>query len=168
MLPETRAGGAADFADFFENERRRALRLAYVMCGDATVAEDLVAESFARMYPAFEKGLKDPGAYLRRAIANSVRDRWRHKDVEQRYEARVQVMWSHETRTTDEELAARDAVGEAMASLPPRQRAVVALRYLEDMSEAETAAVLQVSVGTVKSHASRGLERLREILAARD
>jgi RNA polymerase sigma-70 factor (sigma-E family) len=168
MLPETRAGGAADFADFFEHERRRALRLAYVMCGDASAAEDLVAEAFARMYPAFQKGIADPGAYLRRAIANSARDRWRHKDVEQRYEARVQVMWAKETRATDEELAARDAVGEAMASLPPRQRAVVALRYLEDMSEAETAAVLEVSVGTVKAHASRGLERLREILAAHD
>jgi RNA polymerase sigma-70 factor (sigma-E family) len=168
MLPETRAGGAADFADFFENERRRALRLAYVMCGDANAAEDVVAESFARMFPAFQNGLKDPGAYLRRAIANSVRDRWRHKDVEQRYEARVQVMWAPETRAADDELAARDAVSEAMASLPPRQRAVVALRYLEDMSEAETAAVLEVSVGTVKAHASRGLERLREILAARD
>jgi RNA polymerase sigma factor (sigma-70 family) len=52
-----------------------------------------------------------------------------------------------------------------MTSLPPKQRAVVALRYLEDLSEAETASLLDISVGTVKAHASRGLDRLREVLS---
>jgi RNA polymerase sigma factor (sigma-70 family) len=66
----------------------------------------------------------------------------------------------------DDAYAARDAVSVALASLPPKQRAVVALRYLEDQSEAETAAILEISVGTVKAHASRGLDELREVLSA--
>ena len=157
----------AAYADFFENQRRRALRLAYVMCGDASEAEDVVAESFAKMYPAWQKGqIDDPPAYLRRTIANHIRGSWRHKDVERRHEARLEVMWSKDTPGVDDALAARDAVSAAMASLPPKQRAVVALRYLEDMSEADTAAILELNVGTVKSHASRGLERLREVLSA--
>src|SRR5215210_2506259 len=101
----------AEFADFFENQRRRALRLAYVMCGDAGKAEDVVAESFAKMYPAWKKGqIDDPVAYLRRTIANQVRGGWRHKDVERRYEARVQVMWGAEAPALDDALVARDAV----------------------------------------------------------
>jgi len=155
-----------EYADFFEQQHRRALRLAYVMCGDNGNAEDIVAESFARMYPAWQKGqIDDPIAYLRRTIANQVRGSWRHKDVERRYESRVQVMWASETPGADDSLAARDAVSIAMTSLPPKQRAVVALRYLEDLSEAETASLLDISVGTVKAHASRGLDRLREVLS---
>jgi RNA polymerase sigma factor (sigma-70 family) len=81
-----------------------------------------------------------------------------------RNDARVKVMWSQESPGHDEALVARDAVSAALASLPPKQRAVVALRYLEDLSEAETASTLDISVGTVKAHASRGLDRLREVL----
>jgi RNA polymerase sigma factor (sigma-70 family) len=118
------------------------------------------------MYPSWQRGeVQEPAAYLRRTIANQVRGGWRRRDVERRYEARVQIMWSKESSGFDDAIAARDAVSVAMASLPPKQRAVIALRYLEDLSEAETAAVLDLSVGTVKSHASRGLERLREVLA---
>ncbi len=166
MLPDARRDTMAEFAEFFENQRRRALRLAYVMCGDAGNAEEVVAESFARMYPAWQEGrIEEPVAYLRRTIANQVRGGWRHKDVERRYEARLQVMWASGAPPMDDALVARDAVAVAMASLPPKQRAVIALRYLEDLSEAETASILDVSVGTVKSHASRGLERLRAVLA---
>ena len=165
MLPDAEARSLAAFAEFFESQQRRALRLAYVMCGNPAQAEDIVAESFAKMYPAWQKGqIQEPGAYLRRTIANQVRGTWRHNDVERRHEARMQVMFSSEAPGFDDALAARDAVSVAMASLPPKQRAVVALRYLEDLSEIETASILEVSVGTVKAHASRGLERLREVL----
>lgn len=156
----------AQYEEFFENNRRRALRLAFVMCGDASNAEDVVAEAFARMYPAWQKGqIQDPPAYLRRTIANQIRGEWRHKDVERRHEARMKVMWADEGSRFEDAAAARDAVSVAMASLPPKQRAVIALRYLEDLSEAETASILDINIGTVKSHASRGLERLREVLS---
>jgi RNA polymerase sigma-70 factor (sigma-E family) len=155
----------ATYTDFFENRLRRALRLAYVLCGNEQEAEDIVAEAFARMYLPWMRGeIDEPVAYLRRAIANQVSSRWRHKDVERRYDTRVKSLWSSETAGVDEALVARDAVHLAMASLPEKQRMVVALRYLEDLSEAETAAVLDLNIGTVKSHASRGLARLRETL----
>jgi RNA polymerase sigma-70 factor (sigma-E family) len=167
VIPAAERRSMAQYAEFFDNNRRRALRLAYVMCGNPGDAEDVVAEAFAKMYPAWQRGeVHDPAAYLRRTIANQVRGGWRHRDVERRYEARVQIMWSKESADFDDAVAARDAVSAAMASLPPKQRAVIALRYLEDLSEAETAAVLDLSVGTVKSHASRGLERLREVLGS--
>lgn len=154
------------YTDFFENRLRRALRLAYVMCGNEQEAEDIVAEAFARMYVPWMQGdIEEPVAYLRRAIANQVNSRWRHKNVERRYDTRVKSLWKSEAPGADEALAARDAVHEAMASLPEKQRMVVALRYLEDLSEAETAAILDINIGTVKSHASRGLQRLREVMA---
>jgi DNA-directed RNA polymerase specialized sigma24 family protein len=84
MLGDSR-NAMAEYADFFEQQRRRALRLAYVMCGNAANAEDIVAEAFAKMYPAWQTGqIDDPPAYLRRTIANQVRGGWRHKDVERR------------------------------------------------------------------------------------
>ena len=155
-----------EYTEFFENRLRRSLRLAYVMCGNEQEAEDIVAEAFARMYVPWMQGeIEEPVAYLRRAIANQVNSRWRHKDVERRYDTRVKTLWKSESPAADEAIAARDAVHIAMASLPEKQRMVIALRYLEDLSEAETAAILDLNVGTVKSHASRGLQRLREALA---
>ena len=169
MLRDAEHDAIAAYAEFFESRRRRALRFAFVMCGDARDAEDIVAEAFARMYTVWKNGeIDDPVAYLNRIIANQVRGGWRHKDVERRYDSRVKTMWSTETPGVDDALAARDAVSVAMASLPPKQRAVIALRYLEDLSEADTAAILEVSVGTVKAHASRGLERLRAVLSQDD
>ena len=74
MLSDAHRDSMAAYADYFESQRRRALRLAYVMCGDQSEAEDVVAESFARMYPAWQKGqVQDPGVYLRRTIANQIR-----------------------------------------------------------------------------------------------
>jgi DNA-directed RNA polymerase specialized sigma24 family protein len=131
----------AEFADFFEAQRRAALRLAFVLCGHST--EDVVAESFARMYPAWVAGrVDDPVAYLRRTIVNQVHGDWRHKDVQRRHDPKFRVAAAHTAPAADADVTARNAVSIAMSSLPPKQRAVVALRYLEDLSEAETAAVL--------------------------
>jgi RNA polymerase sigma-70 factor (sigma-E family) len=169
MLTDASANSVDEFAGFFESQRRAALQLAYVLCGNSSDAEDVVAESFARMYPAWASGRVDePAGYLRRIIVNQVRRGWRHTDVQRRYDPQLRTMTSHTAPGADAEVTARDAVRVAMASLPPKQRAVVALRYLEDLSEAETAALLDVSIGTVKAHASRGLERLREVLAAQN
>ena len=169
MLTDVSADAMGEFAAFFEDHRQSALRLAYVLCGSSGDAEDVVAESFARMYPAWVKGRVDePAAYLRRTIVNQVRGGWRHKEVQQRIDPKFRVMASMHSPGADVEVNARDAVRVALGSLPPKQRAVVALRYLEDLSEAETADALGCSIGTVKAHASRGLERLREVLAAQD
>lgn len=167
VLVDVSANSATAFAEFFEAQRTPALRFAYVMCGSSGEAEDVVSSAFTRMYPAWTRGhIEEPVAYLRRTITNEVRGGWRRKEVRQRHDARLRVVGSDHAPDAATAVTARDAVSVVLASLPPKQRAVVALRYLEDLSEAETAEVLGISVGTVKSHASRGLERLREVLEA--
>jgi RNA polymerase sigma-70 factor (sigma-E family) len=169
MLADVSRDSMAEFAEFFETQRRAATRLAYVMLGPGGDADDVVAEAFAKMYPAWANGRVDnPVAYLRRTIVNLVRGGWRRNDVRHKYDAALRAESTTVAPAADTAVAEREAVRVAIASLPPRQRAVVVLRYLEDLSEAETAAALDLSVGTVKAHASRGLERLREVLAAQD
>ena len=154
----------ARFAILFAQQRLPALRLAYVLCGDAQSAEDVVAEAFARMYPAWRRGrIDDPVAYLRRAVVNEVRGGFRKLGVRRRHET-----GSPSTVPADGRIEDREVLRSALMTLPPRQRAAVALRFLEDLSEADTAAALGVSVGTVKSQVSRGLDLLRAALAVRD
>jgi RNA polymerase sigma factor (sigma-70 family) len=113
------------------------------------------------MYPKWRAGrVDDPSAYLRRAVVNQVRGRFRRNATRRRYEASERPP----DAIVDEGIEERDRVRAALLTLPPRQRAVVALRFLEDRSEAETAALLGISVGTVKSQAAHGLEHLRRAL----
>jgi RNA polymerase sigma-70 factor (sigma-E family) len=160
--PEARDDDA--FADLFASQRDAVLRLAYVLTGDGGIAEDVVADAFAAMYPRWRSGrVEEPEAYLRRAVVNQVRGRFRREATRRRYDARART----DVHAVSEAgaLAERDAVREALLALPVGQRAVVALRFLEDRSEAETAVLLGVSTGTVKSQCARGLERLRTTLA---
>jgi RNA polymerase sigma-70 factor (sigma-E family) len=147
---------APDFEVFFALEQRGALRFAFVLTGDAHAAEDLVADAFARLYPKFVQAkVADPVAYLRTAIVNGARGRWR------RLGRPVRAPRGRAMADVAEASIERDRVLRALATLSPGQRAAVVLRFLEDCSEAETARLLSVSVGTVKAHTSRGLERLR-------
>ncbi len=164
QMPVADVTASAAFADLFESQRRRALRLAYLLTGDRDLAEEVVAEVFVRLYTPWQQGkIDDPGAYVRRAIINHVNSTFRRLEVRRRHD-----------RTNVPQLAApadagvddRDTVQRALLVLPVRQRAAIALRYLDDLSEAETADALGISVGTVKSQVSRGLDRLRELLDA--
>ena len=158
---ERTAHEEAGFAAVFETHRRPALRLAYVLTGNANEAEDVVAEAFARMYPHYLSGkIDDPGAYLRRTVVNVTRGRFRRLATRRNYEA-GRRRGEPVVASDDEAVVARDSLRLALASLPPRQRAAVVLRVIEDLSEAETAEMLGVSVGTVKGYVSRALERLR-------
>jgi RNA polymerase sigma-70 factor (sigma-E family) len=149
------------FAALFESQRAALLRLAYLLTGDAGLAEEAVADAFASMYPRWCAGrIDDPGAYLRRAVVNQIRGRFRRNATRRRFESSVAPV----PPVRDDGLEERERVRHALLQLPPGQRAVVALRFLEDRSEAETAALLGVSVGTVKSQAAHGLERLRNAL----
>jgi RNA polymerase sigma factor (sigma-70 family) len=113
------------------------------------------------MYPRWRAGKVDePGAYLRRAVVNQVRGRFRRHATRRRFES----TYAPTLAARDDGIEERERVRDALMSLPPRQRAVVALRFLEDLTEADTAALLGVSVGTVKSQAAAGLERLRRAL----
>jgi RNA polymerase sigma-70 factor (sigma-E family) len=151
------------FARLFASEHASVLRLAYVLTGDGGLAEDVVADAFAAMYPRWKSGkVDDPVAYLRRAVVNQIRGRFRRNTTRRKLERRARRNEAH--AASDTGVDDRDAVRTALLALPVGQRAVVALRFLEDRSEADTAAVLGVSVGTVKSQAARGLDRLRAAL----
>ncbi|MDE3202854.1 MAG: sigma-70 family RNA polymerase sigma factor [Acidobacteriota bacterium] len=137
-------------------------QFAFVMTGSRVDCDDLVAEAFARSWRALAEGeIRDPGSYLRRVIVNEVARRRRWARLVPLRHGRV------EPARFEDSHAERDGLLQALDLLPARQRAVVVLRYWEDLSEARTAEVLGISVGAVKSHAHRGLGRLRAILEDR-
>lgn len=152
------------FAAVFSAHHRDAVRLAYLLTSDAAQAEDIVGEAFAKVYVRWKRGeVRDVGAYLRRAVANEANSKLRRRYLERR-EAGRQRGDERGVRLIDEQAADRDEVWSALGHLPARQRQAVVLRYYEDLSEAETAEVLGVSVGTVKSQVSRGLARMHTLL----
>jgi RNA polymerase sigma-70 factor (sigma-E family) len=156
------------FTQIFESQRHNALRLAYAMTGDAQLAEEVVAEAFARTFRQWSGGrVRDPDAYVRRAVVNEVRTAWRRLAVRRSYLARER----HVEQTTSsgiDRIADADLLQRALASLPPRVRAVVVLRVVEDLSEQQTAAALGCSVGAVKGYLSRGLGKLRDTLISNE
>jgi RNA polymerase sigma factor (sigma-70 family) len=103
-----------------------------------------------------------PEAYARRALANRAINRWRRRA---RRPERALGDFDRVEQDHADDVALREAVIAALRTLPPRQRAAVVLRYLEDLSVADVAAALDCSEGAVKSHASRGVARLRETFA---
>jgi RNA polymerase sigma-70 factor (sigma-E family) len=153
----------ASFDRLVRDEHVGLLRFAYLLCGDHHRAEDAVAEALARTWPRWRGGsIDDPRAYVRRAIVNELRGRARRAGVRRRYDDRRRV--EPAVRLLDHDAAERDAVHEALLRLPLRQRAAVVLRFYEDRSEQQTADLLGVSPGTVKTHVHRALEQLRTLL----
>lgn len=143
------------------------LRFAWLLCGDRHQAEDVVAEAFARVFAHWRRGqVSEPYAYLRRAVINEAASRGRRRVLEAREEPR-RVGRGRVERPLDELVAERDVVVQALRRLPLRQRAVLVLRFYDDLPEREVAELLGLSAGTVKSHAARGLERLRAELEER-
>lgn len=141
----------------------RLVRLAFVCCGDRSAAEDIVADAYARTWPRLAAGRVDePLAYLRRAVLNRASSWRRHRFVVRREESRRRVGPSPEDAATN--LGDHDRLVEALRRLPAPQVQVVVLRYLEDLSEAETARQLGLPLGTVKSRAARALDALRREL----
>jgi RNA polymerase sigma factor (sigma-70 family) len=141
------------FGAFYQREYELAVRLAWLLTGSRPVAEDVAQDAMAAVYCAFER-IESPSAYLRRAVVNTARS-W-HRD-ERRHQERSSLL-ARERRTVD----ARDAdLLDAVARLPYRQRVVIIARYRGGWSEAEIAQSLGCRPGTVKSLASRALNRLR-------
>lgn len=150
----------ASFAEFVRSRWSRLVRLAYSMTLDLGRAEDLVQESLAKLWfvwPRIRDG--NPEAYLRRTIVNGAisasRRRWRAE------EPRWDVPDVTPVPVEFDAVEMRDWVRRELATLSVLQRVVVVLRYAEDLSEQQVAEMLGVSTGTVKTHASRGLARLR-------
>jgi RNA polymerase sigma-70 factor (sigma-E family) len=143
------------FDDFAQARMRALLRFAHVLTGDRDRAADLVQDALERTLLAWPRvqSKGDPEGYVRRAIVNRQISVWRRRRRERLVAEPPES--AYDDSRHDREL------WDALGTLPPRQRAVLVLRYYEDLTEADAAAVLGCSVGTVKSQASRGLARLR-------
>jgi RNA polymerase sigma-70 factor (sigma-E family) len=136
-------------------------RLAFLLTGDARLAEDLVQEAFVRAVGRFVH-LRRPEAlyaYLRRTVVNLVGKHARRAKLERAYVAERR---SGSRAASLPDVALQEELWSALRTLPHRQRAALVLRFYEDLSEPETARVLGCAVGTVKSLVHRGLAALRE------
>ena len=130
-------------------------------------AEDLVQTTLTKLYLAWDRisDHQHVDAYARRALVNEHRSTWRRASRRLEVLSEAPPESGHQAPQYDGE---REAVWRFVQSLPPRQRAVIVLRYYEDLSEAETADLLGISTGTVKSQASRALASLRDRVPARE
>lgn len=154
-----------DFAQVYAVHHAEALRLAYLLCGNRERAEDAVADAFVRVYRQMTRTqIRNPRAYVRRAVVNELNSRFRRLALERR-EAAKRSGDSRGERTSDETLADADEMFTALKKLSDRQRTAVVLRYYEDLPEKAIAEAMGVSIGTVKSTLSRGMDRLRSLLA---
>jgi RNA polymerase sigma-70 factor (sigma-E family) len=157
-----------EFADFMSDAAPRLARTAWLLCGDAHLADELVQQALTKTYLRWATAReRDPYAYARRALATSRVDQWRRRRREVLV-APDDVPERAVGSATAETHAERDRLVRALATLTRRQRRIVVLRHLVGLSEREVADDLGVSVGTVKSTASRGLAQLRSVLSAAD
>lgn len=159
--------GREDFEEFVAARQQALLRTAYLLTGHRQDAEDLVQTALVKAVPHWSRLTGDPEAYVRRILVRENVSRWRGRRWREVTVAEPGEQPGQPSRP-DEDVAGRVALRQALARLAPRQRAVLVLRYFEDRSEAETAELLGISVGTVKSHARDGLARLRRSVPGMD
>jgi RNA polymerase sigma-70 factor (sigma-E family) len=161
-------GRTLSFDELVVSSERRLLRLGVMLTGGVHSAEDLVQTVFARAHRKWDriKSLENPEAYLRTMVVNEFLG-WRRL-----LKNRELPVAEPSDLPSDEDIGARqaqrDATWRLLAELPRQQRAVLVLRYYEDLPDAEIAAVLGCSPGTVRSNASRGLATLRNNLPAEE
>ncbi len=149
------------FETFVAESADRLVRTAYLLCGDRGHAEDLVQTALLRTARRWGRARQHPEAYARKVVVNLARDRWRDLGRRPR-EARIDE--TDVAVPVVDGLAERDQLVRAARALPEGQRAVLVLRYFDDLSVEETARVLGCSTGTVKSQTARALTRLRAAL----
>ncbi|SEG33782.1 RNA polymerase sigma-70 factor, sigma-E family [Nonomuraea solani] len=155
----------ADFERYVEQRSARLLRTAYLLCRDWATAEDLLQTALARAWLAWRRVGANPDPYVYRILTNTHASWWRRR-------------WRGEVATGElpdsacpgdvaAEFGTRDALRAALAALPAKQRAVIVLRYFEDLPDEAIAGIVGCSVATVRSQASRALAKLRLDPAAR-
>ena len=171
--------GERDFEDWAGAHADELMRTALFLTGEHHLAEDLLQDVLERTYLHWRR-IQQPGAYARTVMARAVTDRWRRLGRRPR-EVPLEALWpersagpdaghhsahrsAHDTHDATDRYAEQDEAITALRRLSPRQRAVLVLRYYEDFTEAQIADALNCSTGTVKTQASRGLARLRELL----
>lgn len=154
----------AEFTDFVAGRSKALFRTAYLLTGDHGLAEDLLQTALLKTYVGWRRlrAVENAEAYTRRVLVTTVtswarRKSWRAERPTERVPERT-------TRTDDDAVAERDAVWREIQNLPPRQRAVIVLRFYEDLTEQQAAAAMGCSVGNVKSQTHAALKNLRERL----
>ena len=142
-------------------------RSAYLLCGDWHVAQDLVQDALTQTALHWKRveSANNPDAYVRQILVNQARQRWRRRAGS---EPPVEVPAEVAVADGAQDRAVRAELLEAVRRLPHRQRAALVFRYFEQLSEAETAAALGCSIGTVKSQTHRALVALRRIMTAEE
>ena len=151
------------FEEFVYTRSGSLLRTALLLTGqNRAEAEDLLQLALERAYRHWPRVTRsgEPERYVRGILANASADRWRRL-ARRPEQAMPSAGLGPVVADRTNQIADRDYLLRALAGLPPRQRAVLVLRYFDDLSEAETAQMLGCSLGTVKSQAARGLARLR-------
>ncbi len=159
-MGKSRPTGASDATaalldEIYSAHFTRWTRLAYLIVGRADVAEELVQDSIMRCLPRLSS-LDNPFGYLRTTVVNAAKRWWGRQVLEQRSLERVAA-----SENRGPEPGSASDMLRLLSDLPPRQRAIVALRFYEDMSEREVAETLGIPVGTVKSSLHRALHALR-------
>ncbi|GAA2116062.1 SigE family RNA polymerase sigma factor [Actinomadura alba] len=159
-------GAEEEFHRFFERHHRELARLAYLLTGDPDAADDLAADALAAAWRRWDRvGSADqPLAYVRKIVVNLAGSRVRGLIRERKRLSVVRAMAQERIEAPD--VPAAIDVRAALQRLPARKRACVVLRHAFDLSEQETARLLGISVGTVKSQTSKGVAELERVLRA--
>ncbi|MQY07225.1 SigE family RNA polymerase sigma factor [Actinomadura macrotermitis] len=147
------------FTRFVESRSAVLVRTAYALTGDQHAAEELLQNALVKTAARWRHVHGSPEAYVRRAMYNEQVGRWRRSRRETAVAAPPEVAQPDRSGEVAERLALRHA----LAALPARKRAVLVLRYFEDLSETEVAQIMGCSVGTVRSQTHKALARLREL-----
>lgn len=144
------------FEAFVAARSRPLLRTAYLLTRDAHLAEDLLQTALAKAWGSWGRVESNPEAYVRRILVNTYSSWWRR-----RWNGEAPTAELPERPADDQDRGSSTDLRAALAQLPKRQRAVIVLRFFEDLTEAQTAETLGCSVGTVKSQTSKALAKLR-------
>ncbi len=155
----------AEFTAFMAEHADTLLHTAWLLVGNMDRAEELTQQALVRTYGAWRRARTEPLPYARRVLVNLRTDTWRRRRREVLTDEVPEACADARGHTRADD---RDQLIRALALLTPRQRRVVVLRYLADVSEADVAADLGVTTGTVKTTASRGLATMRAALRASD
>jgi RNA polymerase sigma-70 factor, ECF subfamily len=154
-----------DLTDFIRSRHAAFVRRAVLLVGDHGAAEDLVQEALARLWLGSRHGrIDNPEAYVMRSLVNASISRWRRRRPSDMVVAQPE-MPAADSRGQVEE---RDRVWRAVMALPARQRAIVVLRFYEDLPEEQIASLLGISRGTVRSQTAKARTRLRAAMADED
>jgi RNA polymerase sigma-70 factor (sigma-E family) len=162
-VPEAQDPGAVEL--MLAERGTQLMRTAMLLAGSRPDGEDLMQAALERLIRQGRRITGDPEGYLRRTLYNLAADQWRRQAAWRR---KLPVIGAGQREVVHDLTATvdlRDALIRALHLLPPQQRAAVVLRHWEQLSDAEAAAVLGCSEGTVKAAASRGMRRMRELAA---